>query len=243
MSGVDLRDGLKDELNTPIRLRWAIRTFVLGIVLGALIWGGRKAADTATKLNERQAIAAYVSETHTITRGFENGAYGTYWNYCGVWITAGHVDRETRGAVPPGVSGETLSSINIDATFYGRSWSCPAPIDVTEGQAVWIAGYPGGSDTIALRSGVVYIKRSSSGSDGYAYPTWVVVFPKNNLAAWLSEPVAGGMSGGIVIDAETRAPVGILVTQNSPTTLPSFGEVHSADIVSLRDAYNELLAP
>ena len=243
MVKINLRDGVSDELNTPIRLRWAIRTFILGVVLGALVWGGKKGVDTALELNERQKIAAYVTETHDITRGFENGAYGTYWHHCGVWVTAGHVDRETRGTRPPGVDGDNMSSLDLDATFYGQSWSCPAPADLSEGQAVWIAGYPGGSDTIALRSGIVYIKRASSGSDGYVAPTWVVVFPKNNLATWLSEPVAGGMSGGIVIDAETRAPVGILVTQNSPTTLPSFGEVHSADIVALRDAHSTLITP
>jgi len=241
MVKINLRDGVKDELNTPIKLRWAIRTFILGLILGGLLWGGKKAADTVVELNERQEITTHLKDAHNIARGFENGAYGTYWKHCDVWVTAGHVDRETRGARPAGVNGENVSSIDLDATFYGRSWSCPAPEDVTEGQAVWIAGYPGGSDTIALRSGVVYIKRSSSGSDGYVDPTWVVVFPKNNLASWLSEPVAGGMSGGVVIDADTRAPVGILVTQNSPTTLPSFGEVHSADIVSLYDAYAALI--
>lgn len=241
MVKIDIKDGLGDELNTPIKLRWAIRTFVLGLVLGALIWGGKKAADTVVELNERQTVEAYVLDTYSTTRGFENGAYGTYWQHCGVWVSAGHVDRETRGAVPAGVSGDPVSSIDIDAVFYGKSWSCDTPADIVEGQKLWIAGYPGGSDTLAMRQGVAYIKRSSSGSDGYVDPTWVIVFPKNNLATWLSEPVAGGMSGGVVVDAETLAPVGILVTQNSPTFLPSFGEVHSADVVSLHDAHAALL--
>lgn len=238
---VNLKNGIGDELNTPIRLRWAIRTFVFGLILGAILWGGKTATDTVVELNERQSIEAYILETHDAARGFENNAYGTYWNYCGVWVTAGHVHRETGGAVPQPVVGEAVSSLDIDAAFYGREWTCEKPQEVKEGQAVWVAGYPGGSDALALRSGVAYIKRSSSGSDGYVAPTWVVVFPKGNLAAWLSEPVVGGMSGGVVIDAETRTPVGILVTQNSPTTLPNFGEVHSSDVVSLHDAYEVLI--
>jgi len=238
---INLKDGIGDELNTPIRLRWAIRTFIVGLVLGALFLGGKTAVETVIEMDERQTIEAHVTETHDITRGFENNAYGTYWKHCGVWVSAGHVDRETRGAVPPPVDGATLSSIDIDAVFYGRTWTCETPQDMVEGQKVWIAGYPGGANALALRGGVVYLKRSSSGSDGYSAPTWVVVFPKSNLASWLSEPVAGGMSGGIVIDAETFDPIGILVTQNSPTTLPSFGEVHSSDVVSLRDAHTFLI--
>lgn len=238
---INLKDGISDELNTPIKLRWAIRTFVVGLFMGALVWGGKTATETVVELNERQTIEAHILDVHTASRGFKNNAYGTYWKHCGVWITAGHVDRETGGQVPEPVTGGGVSSIEIDAAFYGREWSCDKPQDINEGQRVWVAGYPGGSDALALRSGVAYIKRSSSGSDGYSTPTWVVVFPKNNIAARLSEPVVGGMSGGVVIDAETRDPVGILVTQNSPTSLPSFGEVHSSDVVALRDAYTVLL--
>lgn len=238
---IDLKDGITDELNTPIRLRWAIRTFLIGLLLGALIWGGKTATDTVGELSERQTIEALVLEKYDVVRGFNNGAYGTYWNYCDVWVTAGHVHRSTGGAVPEPVTGAAVSSINIDAAFYGDDWGCEKPAEITEGQRVWVAGYPGGANSIALRSGVAYVKRASSGSPGYSDPTWVVVFPKGNLASWLSEPVVGGMSGGVVIDAETYAPVGILVTQNSPTTLPSFGEVHSSDIVSLHDAHAVLL--
>ena len=214
---------------------------MFGLVLGAILWGGKTATDTVVELNERQTVEAYILGNYTLTRGFENNAYGTYWQHCGVWITAGHVHAETLGATPPPLPRAAITHGDIDAAFYGTKWTCGVPQDLTEGQRVWIAGYPGGANAVALRSGVAYIKRSSSGSDGYSEPTWVIVFPKNNLASWLSEPVAGGMSGGVVIDADTLEPVGILVTQNSPTTLPSFGEVHSADIVALYDAYRVLV--
>jgi len=241
---INLKDGIGDELNSPIKARWAIRTFILGIVFGAFIWGGLIAKNTVAELSEREAIEAHIVETHSMTRGFENNAYGTYWAHCGLWVTAGHVHSETLGATPSPVAREAIAGFEIDAAFYGERWECEAPPDLKEGQSVWIAGYPGGSDALAMRRGEVYIKRNASGSDGYEGATWIVVFPKNNLAAWLSEPVAGGMSGGIVIDAESREPFGILVTQNSPTTLQAFGNdpVHSSDVVSLRDAHDLLLA-
>ena len=234
----------KLTLNTPIKARWALRTLLLGLVIGFAVWGGRTAGPVIAELDERQQIEASLIEYHDITRGFENNAYGTYWNHCNVWVTAGHVHSETLGATPPPVARDATASIEIDAAFYGGPWLChEPPAEMRDGQEVWIAGYPGGSDKLAMRRGEVYIKRSVSGSDGYSAPTWIVVFPKNNIAAWLSEPVAGGMSGGIVIDAETEEPVGILVTQNSPTTLAPFGDqpVHSADVVSLIDAHSILL--
>lgn len=230
-------------LNKKIKARWAIRTFIAGLLLGALFIGGKTAKDTMTELSERDLVAQHLIDNHQITRGFENNAYGTYWNHCGVWITAGHVHKETRGAIPSPVSGEPISGPVIDAAFYGDDWSCDLVPDLKEGQSVWVAGYPGGSDALAMRKGEVYLKRSSSGSDGYEGATWIVVFPANNIAAWLSEPVAGGMSGGAVIDAETLEPLAILVTQNSPTTLQAFGDspVHSSDVVSIIDAHQALI--
>ena len=230
-------------LNKMIKARWTIRTFLFGLLLGAVFFGGTTAKETLSELSEREVVEQHLIDNHQMTRGFENNAYGTYWNHCGVWITAGHVHSETRGATPSPVFGEPISGPVIDAAFYGRGWSCGLVRDLKEGQSVWVAGYPGGSDSLAMRKGEVYLKRSSSGSDGYSGATWIVVFPSNNLAAWLSEPVAGGMSGGAVIDAETLEPLAILVTQNSPTTLQAFGEspVHSADVVSLLDAYEGLI--
>lgn len=233
----------KNMLNKMIRARWAIRTFIAGLLLGAIFIGGRTASNTMSELSERDTIAQHLIENHQITRGFENNAYGTYWRDCGVWITAGHVHKETQGTIPSPVSGAAVSSPIIDAAFYGDHWSCGPVPDLREGQSVWVAGYPGGSDALAMRKGEVYLKRSSSGSDGYEAATWIVVFPENNIAAWLSEPVAGGMSGGAVIDAETLQPLAILVTQNSPTKLQAFGDnpVHSADVVSIKDAYEVLI--
>lgn len=243
MARIDLRDGISDELNAPIKARWALRTFIVGLVLGAFIWGGLIAKDTVAELSERQAIEAHLIENHSILRGFENNAYGTYWRHCGLWVTAAHVHKETMGATPAPVDRNPHVGFEIDAAFYGDEWTCGAPTDLQEGQGVWIAGFPGGANSLAMRRGEVYLKRSASGSDGYSEPTWIVVFPKNNIAAWLSEPVAGGMSGGIVIDAESLEPMGILVTQNSQAVLQAFGPdaVHSSDVVSLHDAYNVLI--
>jgi hypothetical protein len=104
---------------------------------------------------------------------------------------------------------------------------------------VYILGYPAGSKQPTLRQGKVYLRRPSSGSYGYELSTWVVVF--DHAPEILTEPVVGGMSGGIVTDVDLN-PVGILVTQNSPADIDRDGRPEqSADIVGLLDAYDALI--
>jgi len=240
---IDLSDGISDELNTPIKLKWALRTFIFGIAVGALLYAGLFTKDAVVEMSERKQVSANLVESYSMTRGFINNAYGTYWNYCGVWITADHVHRETLGGVPENVVGDAVKQESfIDATFYGNDWTCENPEDFIEGQDVWMAGYSGGNEELAVRRGQVYLKRSSSGSDGYENPTWIIIFPKNGVNSILNEPVAGGMSGGIVVDAETNLPLGIIVTQNSEAEIQGFGSVHSSDVVSLKDAHNALIS-
>ena len=231
-------------LNKTIKLRWAIRTFLVGFIIAAVFYGGRAANNTMTELNERDSVVDYMKDHLKLTRGYLNNAYGSYWFNCGLWTSAAHVHKETLGDTPPPVARNPFVGFTVDAVFYGERWECKEPpAGMYEGQAVWLGGYPGASIDVALRRGTVYLKRSVSGSHGYETPTWIVVFEDGGIADWLSEPVIGGMSGGVVIDRESLEPVGIIATQNSPVVLPKFGpdEVNSSDVVALSDAYNILL--
>jgi len=92
-----------------------------------------------------------------------------------------------------------------------------------------------------MRQGTVYLRRSEGGSLGYQSNTWIVVFESRGEAGIFGEAVVGGMSGGIVTDYDLN-PVGMLVTQNSPSDLNNDGALeHSVDIVGLADAYQVLI--
>ena len=237
---IDLRDGIKDELNTKvtIKLRWIIRIVILSLIIGAVLFG----LATRKKIVETTTIENQITELFDVSRGVTDTTYGTYWQYCGGWFTAVHVHTGMGFEAPEFVSGAVVRSPGlIDAAWYGGEWSCDAPMNPEDGMPVYLLGYPGGSDKPTLRQGNVYLRRSQSGSPGYEISTWVVVFELRGVAGIFGEPVVGGMSGGVVTDREFN-PVGILVTQNSPSDVTGDGKLQqSADIVGLADAYQALI--
>lgn len=237
---IDLRDGIKDELDTKvtITLRWIFRIIFLSLIVGAILfgWVTRKRM-TQTVVTENQIVKRF-----DVTRGVSDTSYGTYWKHCGGWFTADHVHTAMNLEAPKFVRGNVVRAPGvIDAVWYGKKWSCGAPINLELGMAVYVLGYPGGSDKPTLREGTVHFQRLESGSDGYQIGTWIVVFEPRGNAGISGEAVVSGMSGGIVTDADLN-PVGILVTQNSPADLNGDGVLEqSVDIVSLADAYQVLI--
>jgi len=183
-----------------------------------------------------QRYISSVVKEFNVRRHFDGRAYGTFWDYCGVTMTADHVqaEMEDHGESFVGKPAERSHGI-IDAAHYGR-WSCDEPREPTIGERVAVIGFPGGSEHPTLRRGEIHAKRIDSGSDGYEKPTYIVVFHSG-------EPVVGGMSGGIIISGD-RTPLGPLVTQNSPAYFPKFeDEKHSADFASLYDYWTFVLEP
>ena len=238
---IDFRDGIKDELDTkfPMTVRWIFRIVFVSLVLGAGIFGWI----TRKNITETTAIENQILSLFEVTRGVSDTSYGTYLNFCGGWFTADHVHEAMNFEPPAFISDEVVRAPGIiDAAWYGHKWSCPAPANPKDGMAVYLLGYPGGSDKPTLRQGKVHIRRSHSGSEGYWISTWVVVFDPREDAGIIGEAVVGGMSGSIVTD-QNYNPVGILVTQNSPSDFNGDGDLeNSVDIVGLFDAYEVLFA-
>lgn len=238
---IDLRDGIKDELDTKVTLtlRWMFRIVFLSLILGAVLfaWVTRK------KTAESVAIENQIVKQFDVRRGVSDTSYGTYWKYCGGWFTADHVHEAMNLQPPEFVSARVVRAPGlIDAVWYGKKWSCGAPKPPKVGLPVYLLGYPGGSDKPSLRQGMVHFHRAESGSDGYQTGTWIVVFEPREDAGIFGEAVTIGMSGSIVTDLELN-PVGILVTQNSPADLNGDGTLEqSVDIVGLDDAYRILIA-
>ena len=237
---IDLRDGIKDELDTKVTLtlRWIFRIIFLSIILGAILFGWV----TRKRIAETTAIEIQILKTFDVTRGVSDTSYGTYWKHCGGWFTADHVHAAMNYEAPDFISHPVIRAPGIvDAAWYGKKWSCGVPANPTLGTSVYVLGYPGGSDKPSLRQGKVHFHRTESGSDGYQIGTWIVAFESRDDAGISGEAVVGGMSGGIVTDTNFK-PVGILVTQNSPSDLNGDGALeHSVDIVGLADAYQVLI--
>jgi len=180
-------------------------------------------------------ISSVVSDFN-IRRHFDGHAYGTFWDDCGVTMTADHVLAEMVDEGESFVGQRVNRSFGvIDAAHFG-DWSCGEPREPIIGEKISVIGYPSGSVHPALRRGEIYLKRAESGSPGYHTPTWIIVFSDD-------EPVVGGMSGSLVI-SEDGVPLGVLVTQNSPTYFHKFKtEKHGSDFAALHDYWNVVLEP
>lgn len=237
---INLRDGIKDELDTKVTLtvRWMFRIILLSLILGAVIFAWVTRKTTA----ENVVIENKIVKDFDVRRGVSDTSYGTYWKYCGGWFTADHVHEAMNLDAPKFIKHAVVRAPGvIDAAWYGKNWSCAAPLGPEIGMPVYVLGYPGGSDKPSLRRGKVHFQRTESGSEGYQTGTWIVVFEPRDNAGLSGEPVVVGMSGGIVTDMDIN-PIGLLVTQNSPTDLDGDGALdQSVDIVGLDDAYHILI--
>ena len=234
---INLGDGFSDELNTPIRLKikWVIWIILISLIAGAFTY----AYIAKTGRSDGDKIIQKITKDYKVRRYFDGRIWGTFWDYCGVTFTADHVVAGLPDDGVGFVKKPAHRSLGlIDATWYGKKWKCETVTNPENGMPVYMIGYPSGSDRPSLRQGRVHTRRNSSGSEGYQISTWIIVFDGKEVA---SEPVVGGMSGGIVTDMAFN-PVGILVTQNSPADFNGDNVYeHSADVVGLKDTYDAFI--
>ena len=170
-----------------------------------------------------------------VRRHFYNEAsfqtYGSFFSHWDGWITAGHVLTEAADIMPPFTKGECTSwPDGLDAAVIGCTLPEIAPDPPRAGQDVIIKGYPAGSRHIEERRGTVYFERAPG--------VWIAHIKTPD------EPVVTGMSGGVVIDAGSGLPIGILITRNSPADLNSDRDPdESADFTALCDVWHALNKP
>ncbi len=160
--------------------------------------------------------------------------YGTFFECWGGWMTAGHVLSGMLNTNPPFAKGESMVCPGgLDAAMIGCSFPKEQPPAPHSGQHIYVAGYPAGAQSVALRQGEVYLKRPGDTS-------WIATIETP------AEPVVVGMSGGLVCDKASNTPIGILITRNSPANLDGDAQLEqNFDFVSLHDLWAEArqLAP
>ena len=211
---IDLRDGIKDELDTKVTLtlRWLFRIIILSLVLGAVLFAWLRRKDKAdVVVVENQIVSLF-----DVRRGVSDTSYGTYWEFCGGWFTADHVHTAMDLKAPDFVSGTAVRAPGIiDAVWYGKKWSCAAPKPLELGTTVYVLGYPGGSDKPTLRQGTVHFHRIEGGSPDYQMGTWIVVLDTREDAGISGEAVVSGMSG-----VSSRIQTSIPLASSSLRTVP-----------------------
>ena len=163
-------------------------------------------------------------------RGFQ--CFASFFPLWGGWATAGHVLTEAGHLWPEFTHCEGEAQLwpgGLDAALNGCALPNHPPADPTEGQEIIACGYPAGSRHCESRHGTVYIQRQTGSGD------WIAHIKSPD------EPVVSGMSGGPVMDARTREPIGILITRNSPADLNADRDPdESCDFVSLRAVWQAL---
>ncbi len=221
-------------------------TYVERIIRWWTELAGRDPMAMPTELSRYQQtkLINRINKKYDVRRYFSGRAWGSYWAVWDGWITADHVHTANMGETPYYASGKICRAYGeIDAVLYGGILPTQKPRPAMDGERVYILGYPGGSDTPSLRTGRVLFQRTNSGSDIYTHPAWILVIdnpPKRNRFAQLfahTEPVIGGMSGGLVVSRNMTA-LGVLVTQNGRTDLNNDGILDdSADFSALSDIW------
>ena len=184
---IDLRDGLKDELDTKITLtlRWMFRIIFISLILGAILFGWVTRKTTA----ETTLIQNRIVKTFKVTRGVSDTAYGTYWKHCGGWFTADHVHEAMNLNVPDFVSrGVVRAPGVIDAVWYGKKWSCGTPKNPAIGLPVYLLGYPGGSDKPTLRQGTVHFAALRAGLTAIKWGRGLLSLTLAMMRAFLAKP-------------------------------------------------------
>lgn len=204
-------------------LGWARRLMSTARRAVKLLKENTAAAQTEQLSSERQDVVRYFYNE----RGVQ--AFGTFYKHWGGWVTAGHVMDSMLGSNPPFARGEPLISPGgLDAALIGCTLPVQPPPEPNPGQKIYVAGYPAGSANLAKRRAEVYLKRPGDNS-------WIAMIESP------AEPVVVGMSGGIVCDIETNAPMGILITRNSPANLDGDNVLdQNFDFTALSDVWQEV---
>ena len=146
-------------------------------------------------------------------------------------MSAGHCLTEAQDHLPDFTKGQTFEKWpdGLDAALAGCTLPERRPADPVVGQDVVLQGYPAGCRNLETRIGRVYFERSPG--------QWIAhIFEPD-------EPVVTGMSGGPVLDAKTRLPIGIVITRNSPADLNNDRDPdESADFIALSAVWDALNA-
>ena len=152
--------------------------------------------------------------------------YTTWFSFWGGWISAGHCVSDAQGHVAAFARGKVMSwPDGLDAALVGCALPAARPTAPRVGQDVVLQGYPAGSAHLASRTAKVYLQRSPG--------QWITHITQP------IEPVVTGMSGGPVLDAVTREPIGIIITRNSPADLNNDRiPDESADFIALSDVWD-----
>lgn len=158
--------------------------------------------------------------------------YTSWFAHWGGWISAGHCLTEAQDHLPNFATNSPVIKWpdGLDAALVGCSLPKTRPADPRVGQDVILLGYPAGSRHLEERRGRVYFERSPG--------QWILhIFEPD-------EPVVTGMSGGPVLDANTREPIGITITRNSPADLNNDRDPdESADFIALSSVWDAARAP
>ena len=160
--------------------------------------------------------------------GFQ--CYTTWFSLWGGWASAGHCVSDAGGHAAGFASDAVVSwPDGLDAALAGCTLPPSVPAAPRVGQRVVLLGYPAGSRHLERREGVVYHMRLPG--------QWIVHIEDPD------EPVVVGMSGGPVLDAATQAPIGIVITRNSPADLNADRDPdESADFIALADVWAAMRA-
>ena len=173
-------------------------------------------------------------ESGIVRRHFYNEAgfqtYGSFFSAWKGWITAAHVLDESKDLLPPFANGDAQKwPAGLDAALIGCSLPNEQPPRPVPGQMISCIGFPAGSAFAAQREAKVYMERPGQTD------TWIahILSP--------DEPVVTGMSGGAVIDLQTKMPLGVIITRNSPADLNNDRDPdESLDFVSLAGVWHAL---
>ena len=155
--------------------------------------------------------------------------YTSWFAHWGGWISAGHCLTEAQDHLPNFAQGPSFTKWpdGLDAAIVGCTLPSKRPTDPVIGQDVILQGYPAGCRHMEERTGRVYFERSPG--------QWILhIFEPD-------EPVVTGMSGGPVLDAKTRQPLGITITRNSPADLNNDRDPdESADFIALSSVWDAM---
>lgn len=183
----------------------------------------------SVKATTRLANASGVDVRRYFHNEHQFQCYTSWFAHWGGWISAGHCLTDAQDHLPDFTDGQSFEKWpdGLDAAVVGCTLPAKRPADPLIGQDVILQGYPAGSRHMEQRTGRVYFERSPG--------QWIMhIFDPD-------EPVVTGMSGGPVLDATTRQPIGITITRNSPADLNNDRDPdESADFIALSSVWDAM---
>ena len=181
----------------------------------------------------QKPVRDIISTNLDVRRYFHNEnhfqCYTSWFAHWGGWISAGHCITDAQDHLPDFAQGHTVSKWpgGLDAALVDCTLPASRPAGPVIGQDVILQGFPAGCRHMEERTGRIYFERSPG--------QWIMhIFEPD-------EPVVTGMSGGPVLDAKTRLPIGITITRNSPADLNNDRVPdESADFIALSSVWDAM---